>query len=63
MPPWSTHEIELLSREIEEKQCLWNILNPEYKDIVKQSDVWKKVSEELDRDQIEISFCSLFSNN
>ena len=63
MPLWSTREIELLIRKTEERQCLWNILNPEYKDRLKKSDAWKEVSEVLDRDQMEISFCSLFSNN
>ena len=59
MPLWSTHEIELSIKEIEERQCLWNILNSEYKDRVKTSDARKKV---LDRDQMEInkySMCDL----
>ena len=38
MPSWSTHEIELLIREIEEMQRFWNMFNPEYKDRIKQSD-------------------------
>ena len=63
MPLWSTHKIKLLIREIEERQCLWNILNHEYNDKVKKLDAWKEVSEVLDRDQMEISFCSLFINN
>ena len=37
MPSWSTHEIELLISEIEETQCFWNMLNPEYKDRIKKS--------------------------
>ena len=49
MTSWPTHEIELLISEIEERQCLWNIFNPEYKDRVKKSDAWKEVSEVLDR--------------
>ena len=59
MPLWSTHEIELLIKEIEQRHCLWNILNFEYKDRVKTSDARKKV---LDRDQMEInkySMCDL----
>ena len=36
MPSWSTHEIDLLIREIEEMQCFcWNMLNREYKDRIK----------------------------
>ena len=35
IPSWSTHEIELLIREIEEMQCFWNMFNPEYKDKIK----------------------------
>ena len=61
MPSWSTHDIE-----IEEMQCFWNMLNPDYKDRTKKSDAGLnkiKVSEVLDRDQMERSFYSLFSNN
>ena len=50
MPSWSTHEIELLNREIEESQCLWNILYPEYKDRVKNLNAWKEVLEVSDKD-------------
>ena len=63
MPSRSTYEIELLIREIEERQCFWNMFNPEQKDRIKKSDAWKEVSEVLDRDQMEISFCSIFSKN
>ena len=34
MTSWSTHEIELLIREIEEMLCFWNMFNPEYRDKV-----------------------------
>ena len=63
MPSWSTPEIELFIREIEEMQCFWNMFNPEYKYRIKKSDAWKEVSEVLDRDQMESSFSTLFSNN
>ena len=56
MPWWSTPEIELLISKIEERQCLWNIFRPEYKDKAKKSDAWKEVSEILNRDQKEVSF-------
>ena len=59
----STHKIELLMSEIKERQCLWHILNPEYKNRVKKSDVWKEVSIVFDREHTEISFWSLLSNN
>ena len=62
MPPWSTHEIEILIKEIEEMQCFRSMFSPEFKGRIKKSDAWKEVSEVFDRDQIEISFCSLFSN-
>ena len=60
---WSTHEIERLIGENEEMQCFWNMFNPEFKDRIKKSDAWKEVSEVLNPDQMEISFCLLFSNN
>ena len=63
MPSWSTPKIELLIREIEEMHCFWNMFDIEYKDRIKKSNAWKEVSEVLDRDQMERSFCSLFSNN
>ena len=57
MRSWSTHEIELFIREIEEMQCFWNMFNPEYKNRIKKSAAWKEVSKVLDQDQKEISFC------
>ena len=63
MPSWLTHETELFIREIKEMQCFWNMFNRDYKDRIKKSDAWKEVSEVLDQDQMEISFCSLFGNN
>ena len=48
MPLWSTHEIELLIREIEEMLWFWNMFNPEYNNTIKKSDAWKEVSEVLD---------------
>ena len=63
MPSWSTHESKLLIREIEKMQCFWNMFNPKHKDRIKKSVAWKEVSEVLNRDQMEISFCSLLSND
>ena len=60
MLSWSTYEIELLIREIEKMQSFWNMYNPEYKDRIKKSDAWKQFWEVWYRDQMEISFCSLF---
>ena len=60
---WSTQKIELSISKIEERQCLRNTFHSKYKNRVQKSDAWKYVSEVLDRDQMEISFCSLFSNN
>ena len=64
MPSWSTHKIELLIKDIDEMQCFWNMFNPEYKERIKKSDAWQKVSEVLDRNQMEITlFFSRFSYN
>ena len=62
MPLRSTYEIELLISDIVERQWLWNIITPEYKDRVKKLDAWKKALEVLDKDQMKISFCSLLGN-
>ena len=44
MPSWSTYEIELLIREIEEMQCFWNICSPEYKHRIKKNKMFEKKS-------------------
>ena len=62
MPSWTTHEIELLISEIAERQCDRNIFSPEYKARAKNQLPWKEVWGVLDRDQIEVSVCSLFAN-
>ena len=54
---WSTHEIELLMSEIEERQRFWNLFTLEYKDRMKKSDAWKEVSEVFGRNQMVTSFC------
>ena len=36
------------------------MFNPEYKNRTKKSDARNEVSEVLDQDQMEMSFCSLF---
>ena len=54
MPLWSTHEIELIIREIEEMHWFWNMFNPKYKDRIKESDAWKEVSKVLNWDKLSL---------